>query len=124
MKVLVAYEYRYRFYSEVIARGISNHRPHLQVCHVELEQLKRELVLFAPHAVISSQPNSIDASNTVVAWVELPVEPSSPGNICLDGNHVKADNLTLVEVLRILDEAEALLESRREAAEREEKRAG
>jgi hypothetical protein len=56
--------------------------------------------------------------------VELPVEPSSPGNICLDGNHVKADNLTLVEVLRVLDEAEALLESRREAAERKEKRAG
>ena len=111
MKVLVAYEYRYRFYREVIARAIVNHRPHLQVRHVGLEQLKRELVLLDPHAVISSQPNGIDASNTVVAWVELPVEPSSPGNICLDGNHVKADNLTLVEVLRVLDEAEALLEA-------------
>ena len=31
MKVLVAYDYRYRFYREVIARGIGNHRPHLQV---------------------------------------------------------------------------------------------
>ena len=109
MKVLVAYEYRYRFCREVIARGIKNHRPHLQVRHVELEQLKRELVLFDPHAVISSQSSSIDPSNNRVAWVELPAEPSSPADICLDGNHVRSDNPTLVEVVSVLDEAEALL---------------
>jgi len=45
----------------------------------------------------------------VVAWVELPVEPSSLAVIYLDGNHVKADNLTLGVGLRVLDEAEALL---------------
>jgi hypothetical protein len=43
--------------------------------------------------------------------VALPVEPSSPAVIFLEGDHVKADNLTLVEVLRVLDEAEALLEA-------------
>jgi hypothetical protein len=123
MKVLVAYEYRCRFYREVIARAIANHRPHLQVRHVGLEELNGELELFDPHAVVSSQPNGVDARNTV-AWVELPVEPSSPAVICLDGNHVKADNLTLVGVLRVLDEAEALLRSQREAAEQEEKRVG
>jgi hypothetical protein len=74
MKVLVAYEYRYRFYREVIARGISNHRPHLQVRHTGLEDLKRELVHFDPHAVISSQPNSLDLGNGRAAWVELPAE--------------------------------------------------
>jgi hypothetical protein len=64
MKVLVAYDYRYRFYREVIARGIGNHRPHLQVRHAGLEELKRELVLFDPHAVISSQPG---AASTLAA---------------------------------------------------------
>jgi hypothetical protein len=73
-----------------------------------LESLNRELVLFEPHAVVSSQPNSVDPGNTV-AWVELPVEPSSPGDICLDGNHVRADNLSLEELVSVLDEAEALL---------------
>jgi hypothetical protein len=118
VKVLVAYEYRYRFYSEAIARAIGTRRPHLQVRHVGLEELNRELEHFDPHAVVSSQPNGVDARSTV-AWVALPVEPSSPAVIFLDGNHVKADNLTLVEVLRVLDEAEALLGSRREASEQE-----
>ena len=110
MKVLVAYEYRYRFYREVIARGISNHRPRLQVRHTGLEELERELVLFDPDAVVSSQPNSVDPTgNYRAAWVELPVEPSSPADICLDGNHVKAHNLALKELVSVLDGAEALL---------------
>ena len=52
------------------------------------------------------------------------MEPSFSADICLDGNHVRARNPTLVEVLSALDEAEELLESRREAAEQEEERAG
>ena len=110
MKVLVAYEYRYRFYREVIARGICSHRPHLHVRHTGLEELERELVVFDPGAVVSSQPNSVDPiSGDRAAWVELPVEPSSEADICLDGNHVRSDNLTLVELLSVLDEAEALV---------------
>ena len=110
MKVLVAYEYRYRFYCEVIARGITNNRPHLQVRHSGLEELKEELVVFDPHAVVSSQPNRVDpTANDRVAWVELPVEPSSPADICLDGNHVRSHNPTLEELVCVLDEAEALL---------------
>jgi hypothetical protein len=111
MKVLVAYEHRYRFYREVIARGITNHRPHLHVRHSGLQELNSELALFDPEAVISSQPNSIDPTGGGyrVAWVELPVEPSCAADICLDGNHVKLHNPTLVEVVSVLDEAEALL---------------
>ena len=108
MKVLVAYEYRYRFYREVIARGICSHRPHLHVRHTGLEELERELVVFDPGAVVSSQPNSVEAGTTV-AWVELPVEPSSEADICLDGAHVKAHNLALKELVSVLDGAEALL---------------
>ena len=66
------------------------------------------MVPFDPHAVVSSQPTSIDPGSRAV-WVELPVEPSSLAVICLDGNHVRARNPTLVEVLSVLDEAEALL---------------
>jgi hypothetical protein len=75
------------------------------------------LVLYEPHAVISSQPNSIDPANNKVAWVELPVEPSSPADICLDGNHREAYNPTLVELVSVLDEAEALLAQEDLAAE-------
>jgi hypothetical protein len=109
MRVLVAYEHRYRFYREVIARAISDHRPQLQVRHSELEELGNELVLFDPHAVVSSQPYRLDTTNTLAAWVELPVEPSSPAEIHLGGKHLKASKLTLAEVLCLLDEAEGLL---------------
>ena len=56
--------------------------------------------------------------------MELPAEPSCPADICLDGTHVKVHNPTLVELASVLDEAEALLRSQREAAEQEEKRVG
>jgi hypothetical protein len=78
MRVLVAYEYRYRFYREVIAKAIADHRPHLQ-------ELGKELVLFDPHVVVSSQPYRLDTTNTLAAWVELPVEPSSAAQIHLGG---------------------------------------
>jgi hypothetical protein len=91
MKVLVAYEYTFRFYSEVLAEALADHRPH-------------------PDAVISSQPNGVDSSNNRAVWVELPAEPSSPADICLDGDHVKVDSLPLMELISILDEAEALLQ--------------
>jgi hypothetical protein len=73
-----SYEHRYRFYREVIARGITNHRPHLHVRHSGLQELNSELALFDPEAVISSQPLSVDPTGGGyrVAWVELPVEPS------------------------------------------------
>jgi hypothetical protein len=110
MKVLVAYEYTFRFYSEVLAEAIADHRPHLDVRPTGTEHLTRELVLFDPDAVISSQPNGVDSSNNRAVWVELPAEPSSPADICLDGTHVKAHNPTLMELVAVLDEAEALLE--------------
>jgi hypothetical protein len=108
MKVLFAYEYTFRFYSEVLAEAIADHRPHLDVRPTGTEHLTRELVLFDPDAVISSQPNGVDSSNNRTVWVELPAEPSSPADICLDGDHVKVDSLPLMELISILDEAEAL----------------
>jgi len=51
----------------------------------------------------------LDTTNTLAAWVELPVEPSSPAEIHLGGKHLKASKLTLAEVLCLLDEAEGLL---------------
>jgi hypothetical protein len=116
MKVLVAYEHSYRFYREVIARGMTNYRPHLQVRHSGLRELNSELLLFDPEAVVSSQPprvlDTTGGGYRAAVWVELPVEPSCAAQICLDGNHVKKlHNPTLVEVLCALDEAEALLGS-------------
>ena len=65
MKVLVAYEYRCRFYREVIARAIANHRPHLtHVPHVGLEELNTELVVFDPHVLISSQPTTTSTTSS------------------------------------------------------------
>ena len=50
MKVLIAYEYKYRFYSEVLAKGITKHRPHLHVRPTGLKHFESELIVFDPHA--------------------------------------------------------------------------
>jgi hypothetical protein len=85
VRILVAYEYRYRFYREVVAKAIRDHRPDLQVRHVALEEQGKELVLFDPHAVVSSQPEPPDYTNTV-AWVELPAELSTAAKIHLNAS--------------------------------------
>ena len=108
MRVLVAYENRYRFYREVLARTITYHRPHLQVRHDELEELGKGLVLFDPHTLVSSQPECLGTSDTL-AWVELPAEPSSAARIRLGGKHEEASNLSLAEVMSVLDRVEELL---------------
>lgn len=61
----VACEETYRFYRSVIARAIEDHQPHLQVRWVNLEGIQEELA----------------------GWVELPVEPSHTGEVCLDGDY-------------------------------------
>ena len=108
MKVLVAYEDKYRFYRQVIARAIGNLRPQLEVRCARLEKLERELVLFDPHVVVSSQANDVDRGSRT-AWVELPVEPSYPADIRLAGDRTKTENPTLADVLSVLDEAEERL---------------
>ncbi len=112
MRVLVAYEEMYRSYRRVIAKAIEDLRPHLQVRAVALGAMEEALARFDPHVVICSRPSAeYQSGGSRAAWVEMPVEPSQAGDVCLDGEHEGRVNPGLRKVLSVLDEAEERLRS-------------
>ena len=112
MRVLVAYEEMYRSYRRVIAKAIEDLRPHLQVRAVALGAMEEALARFDPHVVICSCPSAeYQSGGSRAAWVEMPVEPSQAGDVCLDGEHEGRVNPDLRKVLSVLDEAEERLRS-------------
>ena len=110
MRVLVAFEEMYRSYRRVIGKAIEDLRPHLQVRSVALRAMEEALASFDPHVVICSRPSAeYQSGDSRAAWVEMPVEPAQPGDVCLDGEHEDRVNPDLRKVLSVLDEAEERL---------------
>ena len=109
MRVLVAYEEAYRFYRDALARAIKDHRPRFAVLGADPRGLGAALESFEPHAVVCSRPSVEYPSGGKGAWVELPIEPTRSGDVCIGGDHEGAVNLELEEVLSVLDETEERL---------------
>ena len=107
--MLVAYEVSYRSYQDAIVRAIKDHRPHFAVLDATLRELEAALERFEPHAVVCSRPSAEYPSGGKGAWVELPIEPTRSGDVCIGGDHEGAVNLELEEVLSALDETEERL---------------
>lgn len=109
MRVLVAYEEVYRSYRDAIVLAIKDHRPHFAVLDATLRELEAALERLEPHAVVCSRPSAEYPSGGKGAWVELPIEPTRSGDVCIGGDHEGAVNLELEEVLSALDETEERL---------------
>src|SRR5918994_1489469 len=110
LRVVVAYEDSFRFYRHVLTKAIEDLRPHLQVHSVALGAMEATLERFDPHVVVCSRPSTeYMTSGSVGAWVELPVEPSQPGEICHEGEYEEAVNPDLMKVLSVLDAIEEKL---------------
>src|ERR671912_2972166 len=102
MRVLVAYEEVYRSYRDAIVLAIKDHRPHFAVLVATLRELEAALERLEPHAVVCSRPSAEYPSGAKGAWVELPIEPASSGEICIGGEHEGAVNLELGEGVSVL----------------------
>ena len=109
MRVLVAYEEVYRSYQDAIVLAIKDHRPHFAVLVATLLELEAALERLEPHAVVCSRPSAEYPSGGKGAWVELPIEPTRSGDVCIGGDHEEAVNLELEVVLSALDETQERL---------------
>ncbi len=109
MRILVAYDEVYRSYRDAIVLAIKDHRPHFAVLDATLRELEAALERFEPHAVVCSRPSAEYSRGGKGAWVELPIEPTRSGDICIGGDHEGAVNLELEQVLSALDETEERL---------------
>ena len=106
LRVLVAYEYAYRAYGATIGAAIRTLRPYTEVVNVTLAELE----MMAPHAdlVICSRAD-LQHTEGILAWIELPNEPTRPAKISLQGTCSEAINPTLDVLLAVVDTVEDLL---------------
>jgi hypothetical protein len=110
-RVLVVFEEDFRSYREAIACALKSLRPRAEVTVAELGKLEAEIERVGPDLVICSQPNAGDSSDRFV-WVEVPSDPNRPSAICLEGRCSKTNQLTLDDLLSIVDAAEAFSRAR------------
>lgn len=107
-RVLVAHGDEYHAYREVIAAGLRALRPHAVVATCTPDELDAELERFGPHVVVCGVPGRPDPGHTPV-WVERPPEVGRPARVRVGDRRREAPGLTLEGLLRVVDEAEALV---------------
>ncbi|QIN82623.1 hypothetical protein GBA63_08190 [Rubrobacter tropicus] len=105
MRVLVAFGDEYRSYREAIARAIQALRPSARVTVSPLEAVPAQVYRLEPHVVIcaSRSEGTADPNTT---WVTVPTEEGVPGTISCGGFLREVGDLSLTELLAVLDEAE------------------
>jgi hypothetical protein len=105
IRVLVALEDDYRVYRETIAVGLRVLRPDVEVKTTALESLEEELERFASQMVICSGHEEA-GSGGILAWIELPLDPTKPTKIRIGERHMERTNPTLRELLELIEESE------------------
>src|SRR5918997_4062973 len=105
MRVLVAYEEVYRSYQDAIVLAIKDHRPHFAVLDATLRELEAALERLEPHAVVCSRPSAEYPSGGKGAWVELPIEPTRSGDVCIGGGGRGAPDAPAAGGVRAPDES-------------------
>ena len=112
MRVLVAIDDDYGAYRSVIAEGLRIMRPRFEVATSNLGALEDELSRLEPHVVICTLSPVTAGSGDRLAWVELSLDPTRPTTIRLGNRQWGSPNLTLAELLGVIDEVESLLRER------------
>ncbi len=99
----------YRVYREVIAAGLQMQRPGLEVVAAGTGALGgEEFGRLDPQVVVCHGPSPAGADG-VLAWVELPLNPTRPMKVSLDGRRYPVPaGPTLGALLAVVDEAERL----------------
>lgn len=118
VRVLVAFGDEYRAYREAIARALQALRPSTQVTIAPLEAIPAQVNELEPHVVIcAGGSDAVSVRNTT--WVTVPTEAGVPSSITCGDFHREFGDLSLTELLMVLDR----IESSRSTPRDEERRA-
>jgi hypothetical protein len=112
MRILISYEESYHVYSDVLEWALRWLHPEADVAACTLAEIGEQLGSFDPHLVVSSRQNTVDPGGRA-AWYRLSPEPDEPSEACLGGRRWRRLNPPLEELLRFIDEVEALVRSGR-----------
>ena len=104
----MVFEGDYRAYRDVLAAGIRILRPRAEVETADLEELEEEVVRFEPQVLICNQPEPVYSGGWAV-WIEIPVDPTRRTKVSVGGSYSERPNLTLEELLGMIDEIEQVI---------------
>jgi hypothetical protein len=109
MRILVANDPR--SYREVIAAAVQALRPHIEVILVAPGDLQREVTRLAPQLVICSEltPGVEHGPHT---WILLYPEGRTEAIISVEGHITTSGDLEFDRLLRLIDDAERLTQTR------------
>ena len=97
-----------RTYREAIASALQIARPQAVVSTTEPEALESEISRLEPHMVLCTQSTPA-LRDGVPCWVQMSiVEEELCAEVSLDGQTRRVSNITLAELVSVVDEAEAL----------------
>ncbi len=99
-----------RTYREGIASALQNTHPQAVVSTAEPEALDSEISRLQPHMVLCTQSTPA-LRDGVPCWVQMSiVEEELCAEVSIDGRTRRVSNITLAELIAVVDEAEALVQ--------------
>jgi hypothetical protein len=111
MRVLVAFEARYRSYRETIATALSELRPGVEVLVVDSDALRAEVERYDPQLVVCDR-YEIDGLPRRAAWITLPTDPDSCARVRIGTDSREIAHPSFDELLLVIDEAQSWLRMR------------
>lgn len=107
MRVLIAMEYNYWCYRDVMAGCLMAMRPRLDVATVTPEDFGERLESFEPQVVICGG-QIFARSAGPLAWMDLAFDSAAPlqrqAHIWLDGNCRRMPNPSIEDLISVIDE--------------------
>ena len=103
-RVLLAFEPR--MYREVLVTALRRHRPLVESVLAEPAALDHTAGSFEPHLIVCNHATQT-VRDSAAAWVEVQVKDSLDAVTCVGGKRSEIQNLSLDDLLAVLDEAES-----------------
>lgn len=114
MRVLVAFNRKYRLYMKAIATAIREFRSDVDVVVAKAGELEAEVERFDPHLVITSAPLLKNPAEERLGRIEISPEPNRPSRFRVGERGWESTNPTLGEILSVVDETKRLLRTSRQ----------
>ena len=105
MRILVSV--KPKMYREAISLALHIHRPHAEVMLIPPESLDGRVEDFSPHLFVRADAEAApEAPETVACLIEILYSDSMGARIIMGGRSWEIEDMSLEELLRIVDEVE------------------
>jgi len=100
-----------RMYREALALSVQKHRPELEVRIAPPEAVGPEVRSFDPHLLVRNDNDGLDhlGMEDVLCWIEIIYSDHMDANISIAGQVSRVRNISMDDLLALVDEATELV---------------